>query len=163
MKNFKLSEIDILSNQDWTFPTTTYYGPGRFNEIGKFCEEFEIKNPLIVTDSGSKDLPFINKLETLLSKNNIKSDIFYCNARGKGKPLLISCSPKENIKDLGSKIGDSVYTSGLGGIFIKDTKIGFISDISVDSAGELEVIITLLGNPLEENFYGIIGNLEDEA
>ena len=54
MKNFKLSEIDILSNQDWTFPTTTYYGPGRFNEIGKFCEEFEIKNPLIVTDSGSK-------------------------------------------------------------------------------------------------------------
>ena len=56
MKNFKLSEKDILSNQDWTFPTTTYYGPGRFNEIGKFCEEFEIKNPLIVTDSGSKDL-----------------------------------------------------------------------------------------------------------
>ena len=77
MKNFKLSEIDILSNQDWTFPTTTYYGPGRFNEIGKFCEEFEIKNPLIVTDSGSKDLPFINKLETLLSKNDIKSEVFY--------------------------------------------------------------------------------------
>ena len=77
MKNFKLSEIDILSNQDWTFPTTTYYGPGRFNEIGKFCEEFEIKNPLIVTDSGSKDLPFINKLETLLSKNDIKYEGFY--------------------------------------------------------------------------------------
>ena len=76
---------------------------------------------------------------------------------------MISCSPKENIKDLGSKIGDSVYTSGLGGIFIKDTEIGFISDISVDSAGQLEVVITLIGNPLEENFYGIIGNLEDEA
>ena len=77
MKNFKLNEKDILSNQDWTFPTTTYYGPGRFNEIGKFCEEFDIKNPLIVTDSGSKDLPFIKKLIALLSKNNIKSDLFY--------------------------------------------------------------------------------------
>ena len=64
---------------------------------------------------------------------------------------------------MGSKIGDSIYTSGLGGIFIKDTKIGFISDISMDSAGELEVIITLLGNPLKENFYGIIGNLVDET
>ena len=77
MKNFKLNEKDILSNQDWTFPTTTYYGPGRLNEIGKFCEEFDIKNPLIVTDSGSKDLPFIKKLIALLSKNNIKSDLFY--------------------------------------------------------------------------------------
>ena len=76
MKNFKLNEKDILSNQDWTFPTTTYYGPGRFNEIAKFCEEFDIKNPLIVTDSGSKDLPFIKKLIALLSKNNIKSDLF---------------------------------------------------------------------------------------
>ena len=77
MKNFKLNEKDILSNQDWTFPTTTYYGPGRFNEIAKFCEEFDIKNPLIVTDSGSRDLPFIKKLIALLSKNNIKSDFFY--------------------------------------------------------------------------------------
>ena len=76
MKNFKLNESDILSNQDWTFPTTTFYGPGRFNEIGNLCQDFDITNPLIVTDSGSKDLPFIKKLETLLSKNNIKSEIF---------------------------------------------------------------------------------------
>ena len=76
---------------------------------------------------------------------------------------MISCLPKENIKDLGSKIGDSIYTSGLGGIFIKDTEVGFISDMSLDSAGELEVIITLLGDPLKENFYGILGNLVDEA
>ena len=74
MKNFKLNESDILFNQDWTFPTTTFYGPGRFNEIGNLCQDFDITNPLIVTDSGSKDLPFIKKLETLLSKNNIKSN-----------------------------------------------------------------------------------------
>ena len=51
MKKFKLDEKNLLSNQDWNFPTTTYYGPGRFNEIGKFCEVSDIKNPLIVTDS----------------------------------------------------------------------------------------------------------------
>ena len=30
MQNFKLNETEILSNQDWTFPTNTAYGPGRF-------------------------------------------------------------------------------------------------------------------------------------
>ena len=77
MKKFKLDEKNLLSNQDWNFPTTTYYGPGRFNEIGKFCEVSDIKNPLIVTDSGSKDLPFIERLIQLLFENNIKSEIFY--------------------------------------------------------------------------------------
>ena len=42
MQNFKLNEQDLLSNQDWTFPTFTAYGPGRFKEIGKFCKNFKI-------------------------------------------------------------------------------------------------------------------------
>ena len=29
MQSFKLNETDILSNQDWTFPTNIAYGPGR--------------------------------------------------------------------------------------------------------------------------------------
>ena len=135
-------------------------------------QKIQIKENLPVLAGGSfigqTSKQYLNLIEVILFSDSnhvlpVKSDIFYCNARGKGKPLLISCSPKINIKDLGSKIGDSIYTSGLGGIFIKDTEIGFISDISMDSAGELEVIITLLGNPLKENFYGIIGNIVDEA
>ena len=135
-------------------------------------QKIQIKENLPVLAGGSfigqTSKQYLNLIEVILFSDSnhvlpVKSDVFYCNARGMGKPLLISCSPKINIKDLGSKIGDSIYTSGLGGIFIKDTKIGFISDISMDSAGELEVIITLLGNPLKENFYGIIGNLVDET
>ena len=76
MQNFKLNEIDILSNQDWTFPTNTAYGPGRFKEIGDHCAKFGMKNPLIVTDSGSTKLPFIKELKELLQKANIKSDLF---------------------------------------------------------------------------------------
>ena len=67
MKNFKLNETDILSNQDWTFPTHTIYGPGRFKEIGNLCQNNNIKNPLIVSDSGSRNLPFIQNLEILLN------------------------------------------------------------------------------------------------
>ena len=64
MQNFKLNEKDILSNQDWTFPTNIAYGPGRLKEIGSICNNLDIKNPLIVTDKGSPKLPFITNLQS---------------------------------------------------------------------------------------------------
>ena len=76
MQSFKLNETDILSNQDWTFPTFTAYGPGRFKEIGKFCNNFNITNALIVTDSGSINLPFINDLSNYLSDAKVKSALY---------------------------------------------------------------------------------------
>ena len=84
----------------------------------------------------------------------IKSDFFYCDAKGKGKPMLISCKLNENA--FKNQIGDIVFTSGLGGIFLKDIEIGFISEIVPITLNEIEVVITLKINPLEENFYGII-------
>ena len=76
MQNFKLNEEFLLNNQDWTFPTFTAYGPGRFKEIGKFCNYFNISNPLIVTDSGSIKLPFISELSNLLLDAKVNSDIY---------------------------------------------------------------------------------------
>ena len=43
MQSFKLNETDILSNQDWTFPTNIAYGPGRLKEIGRICNNLNIK------------------------------------------------------------------------------------------------------------------------
>ena len=93
MSNFKLNESDILSNQDWTFPTNTAYGPGRFKEIGIHCNKFGIKNPLIVTDNGSAKLPFVKELKELLLKSNIKSDLFFD----------ISPNPREDEVSVGKK------------------------------------------------------------
>ena len=61
----------FTTHQDWTFPVPIAYGPGRLMEIGEKCSLLGIKHPLIVTDKGSADLPFIEKLETCLSKSNI--------------------------------------------------------------------------------------------
>ena len=94
MQNFLLSETDLLSNQDWTFPTFTAYGPGRFKEIGKFCKNFNITNPLIVIDSGSTKLPFISDLQNLLADAKIKSNI-YSN---------ISPNPRDDEIDGGCKV-----------------------------------------------------------
>ncbi len=86
----------------------------------------------------------------------IKSNFFYCDARGKGTPMLISCKINNKNNDFKNQIGDIVFTSGLGGIFLKDVEIGFISEITPTMLDEVEIIITLKTNPLEENFYGII-------
>ena len=76
MRNFEIDNSEILTPQDWTFPIPISYGPGRLSRIGKFCESLKIKNPLIVTDRGSKELPFIEKLKKFLIEANIGSDLF---------------------------------------------------------------------------------------
>ena len=93
MQKFKFNDDFLLSNQDWTFPTFTAYGPGRFKEIGKFCNNFHIKNPLIVTDSGSAKLPFIGDLQTLLNDAKVKSEIYF----------NISPNPRDDEIDSGCK------------------------------------------------------------
>jgi len=110
---------------------------------------------------------YLNFIEVILFSDikhllPIKSNYFYCNARGKGKPMLISCKLNKNIDDFQNKIGDSIFTSGLGGIFLKDIEIGMISAINSISINEIEVVITLKTDPLEENFFGMIDREADE-
>ncbi len=76
MTLFNLNKEEILAPQDWGFPVPIAYGPGRFSEIGTYCSENKITNPLIVTDSGSVDLPFIDKLAEILKKSKINSGIY---------------------------------------------------------------------------------------
>ena len=110
---------------------------------------------------------YINFIEVILFSDTnhvlpIKSNFLYCDARGKGKPMLISCKLNKNNKDSKNHIGDPVYTSGLGGVFLKDVEIGTISSITPFSPNEVEILITLKANPLEETFYGIISKAADE-
>lgn len=110
---------------------------------------------------------YLNFIEVILLSDTshvlpIKSNFLYCDARGKGKPMLISCKLNKNNKNFKNQIGDAVYTSGLGGVFLKDIEIGFISAITSFSINEVEVLITLKANPLEETFYGIMSEEADE-
>ena len=98
MSQFKMNTSEMLEPQDWSFPVPIAYGPGRLSEIRKCCENLNIKNPLIVTDRGSKDLPFVENLLNILKKSNVPSDVYY----------EISPNPKEN--EIAS--GCSTYQSG---------------------------------------------------
>ncbi len=76
MPLFNLDREEILTPQDWGFPVPISYGPGRFSEISNYCYENQIRNPLIVTDSGSVNLPFVDKLVEILKKAKINSGIY---------------------------------------------------------------------------------------
>jgi alcohol dehydrogenase class IV len=70
------TEAEILQAQDWSFPVPIAYGPGRLAEIGQKAGELGITNALIVTDRGSRDLPFIAQTATHLATAGVKSDVF---------------------------------------------------------------------------------------
>ncbi|MEM6986285.1 MAG: iron-containing alcohol dehydrogenase [Pseudomonadota bacterium] len=71
-----LIEADMLEPHDWTFPVPIAYGPGRLSEIGQRCAVMGLANPLIVTDKGSRDLPFVSRLQTLLGEAGLRSAVF---------------------------------------------------------------------------------------
>ena len=72
-----IDENFLSESTDWDFPIPIAYGPGRLNEVSKFCRKFKISSPLIVTDKGSKELPFVNRLAALLENAAIESKLFY--------------------------------------------------------------------------------------
>ena len=73
----KIDEHFLNDSIDWEFPIPIAYGPGRLNDIAEFCKKSEISKPLIITDKGSKELPFISQLVGLLENATIQNNLFY--------------------------------------------------------------------------------------
>ena len=66
----------LLSNHDWSHPVPIAYGPGRLAEIGNHCLALDMKNPLIVTDKDSRELPFVLQTKTSLEHQGLRSQVF---------------------------------------------------------------------------------------
>jgi len=72
----KTDDPTMLAAHDWEFPVPIAYGPGRLAEIGERCMGLGIRNPLVVTDRGSRDLPFIARLQSSLLEAGLKAALF---------------------------------------------------------------------------------------
>lgn len=158
---FKVASIDLRNYYCCSSHKIFLHNPSKINVEGN------ISVFAGTSFVGQTKKTYLNFIEIILLSDTehvlpIKSDLFYCDARGKGKPMLISCKLNYQNNDFKNKIGDIVFTSGLGGIFLKDVEIGFISEIISINANEIEVVIALKTNPLEENFYGIINRDTNE-
>ncbi len=71
-----IDQSRLLEAHDWSFPVPIAYGPGRLAEIGAKCVALGVRNPLIVTDRGSRDLPFIAELIDCLLAADLESQVF---------------------------------------------------------------------------------------
>lgn len=67
--------MTLLVAQNWTFPCPIAYGPGRISEIGEIAGRVGMANPLIVTDRGSSDLPFIETIRGHLGSCGLHAGI----------------------------------------------------------------------------------------
>jgi len=67
---------NILEPADWSFPIPIKYGPGRIGELGALCRGAGLNRPLIVTDRGSRDLPFIAKALAALGEAGLEAALF---------------------------------------------------------------------------------------
>ena len=72
-----MAESEILEPQNWTIPVPIAFGPGRLAEIGDRCHGIGIQRPFIVTDRGSRGLPFIGQLQTYLAQSGLRSGLFW--------------------------------------------------------------------------------------
>ncbi len=152
---YKIASIDLTNYFCCSSHKIFLHNPNKIN-VGENFSVFAGSSFV-----GQTKKVYFNFIEVILLSDTehllpIKSDFFYCDARGKGKPMLISCKLNYQNNDFENSIGDVVFTSGLGGIFLKDIEIGFISEIIPITSNQIEIVITLKANPLEENFYGII-------
>lgn len=66
----------LLDPGDWSFPVPIAYGPGRLSEIGRRCVDMGVSNPLVVTDRGSRDLPFVSALADHLRRAGLRPGVF---------------------------------------------------------------------------------------
>ena len=71
-----MNDQSILSAHDWNFPVPIAYGPGRLAEMGQRCVVLGVRNPLIVTDRGSRELVFVTRLVDVLSEAGLRSAVF---------------------------------------------------------------------------------------
>tara|TARA_B100002052_G_scaffold259298_1_gene251815 strand:- start:11825 stop:12658 length:834 start_codon:yes stop_codon:yes gene_type:complete len=84
------------------------------------------------------------------------SEEFFCNARGSGKANIIICSFNPLIWKEDIKVNNKFYTSGLGGVYPADIKIGDVVNIKDISASRKDIEIKLLADPVESNFFGVL-------
>lgn len=71
-----VAQESLLSPADWSFPIPIAYGPGRLRELGDLCRSAGMKRPLLVTDRGSRELPFVDEGLSYLQKAGLAAEVF---------------------------------------------------------------------------------------
>jgi alcohol dehydrogenase class IV len=73
-----------MSNSDWGYPNTVWFGNGRIKDLPKACKILNIKKPLFVTDQDLAKTKMVEETLDINKKSNLPTIIF---SGLKGNPL----------------------------------------------------------------------------
>jgi len=65
-----------MSNFDWAYPNTVWFGVGRIKDLPKACKILNVKKPLLVTDKDLAKTQMIAKAVDINKKASIPTKIF---------------------------------------------------------------------------------------
>ena len=65
-----------MSNSNWGYPNTVWFGNGRINKLPKACNILNIKKPLLVTDKDLTKTQIISKTININKEANLPTTVF---------------------------------------------------------------------------------------
>ena len=98
-----------MSNSDWGYPNTVWFGNGRIKELPKACKILNIKKPLFVTDQDLSKSKMVEETLEINKKSNLSTVVF---SNLKGNPL--GSQVKEGVDVFKSGNHDGVIAFGGG-------------------------------------------------
>ncbi len=134
--------IEIKGNNDASYNESIVFNSEGI--LGQIINESKFYEVLLLTDI-SHSLPI-----------KLKSNKFYCNAKGSGRAEYITCNYNPLIWTEVINESQAVYTSGLGGVYPKDIEIGYVNSIINTNSKETRIEIKLLANPLNGSQFGVL-------
>jgi alcohol dehydrogenase class IV len=111
-----------LSNTNWNFPTTIWFGNGRIKDLALACTQLNMKNPLFVTDEGLIKLDIVETATNVLKNAGIEYSI-YSDVQGNPTGKNVS----DGVKHYNENNHDGVIAFGGGSAIDAAKTIAFMS------------------------------------
>ena len=135
--------IEIFNNHDINFIGSTVINDQGI--IGQIIYDNTLAEVLLLTD--------VDHVIPIISENH------FCNARGSGKPGIITCSYSKLIWPNPIEIGQEFFSSGMGGVYPSNILIGNVSDINFIDNTNIEFDLNLVADPLQSIYLGVFKGL----
>tara|TARA_B100001250_G_scaffold158535_1_gene136150 strand:- start:561 stop:1724 length:1164 start_codon:yes stop_codon:yes gene_type:complete len=100
-----------MSNSNWNYPTTVWFGEGRVKDLHVACKNLKIKKPLLVTD---KDLAKSDLVKKITNDQNLKSLSINVFSNIKGNPVGSNVDEGVQVFKKGNHDGVIAFGGGSG-------------------------------------------------
>jgi len=135
--------VNIFNSKDVDFIGSTVINDQGI--LGQIIYDESIAEILLLTD--------VSHVMPIISNNH------FCNARGSGRPGVITCTYSKLIWPDPIEIGQEFFSSGMGGIYPSNILIGYVSSINTIDDANIHFDIDLVANPLKGSFIGVLETL----